>query len=118
MVGTLGQVLAASFYVFAAYASMPVAVALVFGHTMLWSFAVVAASVANMGWAASIIPESHFGRITTARRTLTMGVVPVAGVLGGVCGSTLGILPTLVIWPCLTASALLVYALVRLRSAR
>ncbi|WP_191090015.1 MFS transporter [Nesterenkonia ebinurensis] len=115
--GTLGQVVASSFYIVAAFTTLPVAVALVFAHSVLWGFAVVAASVANMGWAASIMPESHFGRITTARRTLTMGVVPVAGLFGGVSGSVLGIVPTLAIWPCITASALVIYALVsRMRS--
>lgn len=111
--GTCGQILAASFYVLAAFSPYPAAVGLVFAHSVLWGLAVVAANVANMGWAASIMPESHFARISTARRTLTMGVVPIAGLLGGISGSTLGIVATLMIWPGITVSALLVYLALR-----
>lgn len=111
--GTCGQVLAASFYVLAAFSPAAAAVGLVFAHSLLWGFAVVAASVASMGWAASLMPQTHFARISTSRRMLTMGAVPVAGLLGGLSGSTLGIIPTLVIWPMVTASALVAYLVLR-----
>lgn len=115
VIGTCGQVAAASFYVLAVFVPYPVAVCLVFAHSVLWGLCVVAASVASMGWAASLMPESHFARISTSRRMLTMGVVPIAGLLGGASGSLLGIVPTLITWPVITTAALLAYLVMRSR---
>lgn len=115
VLGTSGQVVAASFYVLAAFSPYPMAVGLVFAHSVLWGLCVVAANVASMGWASSLMPESHFARISTSRRMLTMGVVPIAGVLGGMSGSVLGIVPTLIIWPAITTATLLIYLVMRSR---
>lgn len=79
-------------------------------QSFVWGFAQVAKNVAVYSWFTTIVPADLIGRASGLQRTATMGVVPVASLVGGVVGAwnvvtalVLGVVFVLVagvsIWP-------------------
>lgn len=82
----------------------------------LWSITLTVTNIAAGSYLAVAVDSSVLGRTSAASRTLTMGAVPVAALLGGWLGDVVGLAAPLVVWPALTAAAALVFvALTRRR---
>lgn len=76
--------------------------ALLWSQSFLWGLVQVAKNVATYAWYAEAIPAEVLGRATGLRRTVTMGVVPIASLIGGAIGLW-SIPATLVVGVLLTA---------------
>ena len=71
--------------------------------TFLWGVVIVAYNVVNAGLSAELTPTELLGRVSATRRTLTMGIVPVGGVAGGLLADSAGMAVTVVVWIVLNA---------------
>jgi MFS family permease len=79
------------------------ATAILLVHAALWGLFMVAYNVQLAGLVAEWTPTHLLGRVAATRRTLTMGVVPLGGILGGVVADCVGISSTLLLWCLLNA---------------
>lgn len=80
------------------------ATAVLLVHAALWGVFMVTYNVQLAGLAAELTPMRLMGRVAATRRTLTMGVVPLGGVLGGIAADNLGVQLTLLLWCLLNAA--------------
>lgn len=79
------------------------AVAWLLAGTFLWGVVIVAYNVVNAGLSAELTPTELLGRVSATRRTLTMGIVPIGGVAGGLLADSAGMAVTVVVWIVLNA---------------
>lgn len=79
--------------------------ALLFAFASLWSVTLTVTNVAGAAFAAQAVPAGSLGRSAAARRTVTMGCVPVAALGGGLLADAAGLVVPLVLWPALTLAA-------------
>lgn len=82
-------------------------------QAFVWGLGLVVRNVAVSTWFAQQVPTDMMGRVTGIRRAVTMGVVPVAGLLGGLVGgwslaAALGVGFVLVLIAALLSSARLI----------
>lgn len=66
--------------------------------TFLWGVVIVAYNVVNAGLTAELTPSELLGRVGATRRTLTMGIVPIGGVGGGLLADSAGMVVTVAVW--------------------
>lgn len=66
--------------------------------TFLWGVVIVAYNVVNAGLTAELTPTELLGRVSATRRTLTMGIVPIGGVGGGLLADSTGMAVTVAAW--------------------
>lgn len=85
--------------------------------TFLWGVAMVGYNVLNAGLAARITPTHLLGRVSATRRTLTMGVVPIGSVAGGLLADYAGMAAAVIAWIAFNAIGALVVLLAPLRDA-
>ena len=68
-----------------------------------WGVVMVAYNVLLAGVAAQLTPTALMGRVSSARRTLTMGIVPIGGIAGGLLADQAGVAATISTWVVLNA---------------
>lgn len=78
--------------------------------SFLWGVAIVAYNVLLSGIAAELTPTDLMGRVSATRRTLTMGIVPIGGIVGGLLADEAGMIATITAWLVLNAIAGVVVA--------
>ena len=93
-----GQVVLSSLVLAAGFAAPPLAVILLAAQASGWGMLLLVFNVAMAAWVAEITPEQLLGRVTSARRLFTFGVVPLGGLLGGGIGAVFGIRAALGAW--------------------
>ena len=106
--GGMGQCVAASLPLFA-LAVPQAAVVLLIIHTMAWGVILTITNVASQIYAATTVEQRLLGRISAFRRTLTMGLVPIGSIVGGVLGTVAGLWLPLLLWPVFTLFGVLIY---------
>ena len=92
------------------------ALAWVAAQSFVWSFMLVLATVAGAGVIPQLCGESRLGTAMAGNRFLTLGIMPVASIAGGIAASTLGIQPVLWAWALLAGSSALPVMFSPLRS--
>lgn len=102
---SLGCLAMAALLPLAAITSAPIAIIILCVQTLGWGVAMLISNIAMTTWSVSVIDGSILGRTAAAGRTLTMGIVPIASVVGGVIAVAIGIIPTILAWVGLTALA-------------
>lgn len=70
---------------------------------LLWGLVMVAYNVLLAGLAAELTPAELMGRVSATRRTLTMGAVPLGGVVGGLLADQWGVAVPVTVWVVLNA---------------
>lgn len=108
--GGIGQFLAGALPI-AAYLMPSAAVWLLVIHAAMWSVILTITNVASSIYAAVTVSQELLGRVAAFRRTLTMGLVPIASIIGGVLGSVVGIWLPLGLWPAFALLGVGAYAL-------
>ncbi|AYG04351.1 MFS transporter [Gryllotalpicola protaetiae] len=88
---------------------VPPAVSMTVAEFLL-NLIIVVAAISSAGVYPRITPAALFGRATAARRTITMGVLPLGTLLGGVLGGSIGYAPTLWVGTGVIACSVLVLA--------
>ena len=106
--GGMGQCVAAALPLFALLAPQA-AVVLLIVHTMVWGVILTITNVASQIYAATTVEQRLLGRISAFRRTLTMGLVPLGSVIGGVLGTVAGLWLPLLLWPVFALFGVLIY---------
>lgn len=106
--GGMGQCVAASLPLFA-FAVPQAAVVLLILHAMTWGIILTITNVASKIYAATTVEQRLLGRISAFRRTLTMGLVPIGSIVGGVLGTVAGLWLPLLLWPVFTLFGVLIY---------
>ncbi|MBM7796126.1 MFS transporter [Pseudoglutamicibacter cumminsii] len=106
--GGMGQGVAASLPLFALLAPQAAVVLLII-HTMAWGIILTITNVASQIYAATTVEQRLLGRISAFRRTLTMGLVPIGSIVGGVLGTVAGLWLPLLLWPVFTLFGVLIY---------
>lgn len=106
--GGMGQCVAASLPLFA-FAVPQAAVVLLIIHTMVWGVILTITNVASQIYAATTVEQRLLGRISAFRRTLTMGLVPIGSIVGGVLGTVAGLWLPLLLWPVFALFGVLIY---------
>lgn len=81
----------------------------------LWAITLTITNIAGAAYAARAVPVTSLGRASAARRTITMGCVPIAALGGGVLADPGGIIAPLVVWPALTLMAAVVFFMLTAR---
>ncbi len=76
-------------------------------HAGLWGIAMVVANIAMAGWTAEVIPENLLGRTSSAGRSLSMGTIPVGGIMGGLLADHIGLTFTLILTSTLVGGSFL-----------
>lgn len=71
--------------------------------SFVWGLVIVAYNVLIAGLVAELTPVSVLGRVAATRRTLTMGIVPIGSVLGGLLADRAGIAWAVTVWVLLNA---------------
>lgn len=66
--------------------------------SFMWGVAIVIYNVLVAGRAAELTPSGLMGRVSATRRTLTMGIVPVGGIAGGLLADQAGLVTTVSVW--------------------
>lgn len=87
--------------------------------TFLWGVVMVTYNVLLAGLAAELTPDALMGRVSATRRTLSMGVVPLGSIGGGLLADQAGSAPAVIAWVALNAvgAVLILTALSRPRAA-
>lgn len=87
--------------------------------TFLWGVVMVTYNVLLAGLAAELTPGALMGRVSATRRTLSMGVVPLGSIGGGLLADQAGSAPAVIAWVALNAvgAVLILTALSRPRAA-
>ena len=106
--GGMGQCVAASLPLFA-FAVPQAAVVLLILHAMTWGIILTITNVASKIYAATTVEQRLLGRISAFRRTLTIGLVPIGSIVGGVLGTVAGLWLPLLLWPVFTLFGVLIY---------
>lgn len=116
--GSWLMVLATGALMLSTYVPEHIARLVLLTHAFAWGLGVLTTNVKGAAVAIRHIPPQVLGRVTTSRRTLTMGVVPIASVFGGVVADRFGIRTIIVLWIVLTVSAAIVATLVAWEDSR
>lgn len=82
-----------------------------------WGVVMVAYNVLLAGLAAQLTPTELMGRVSSTRRTLTMGIVPLGGLAGGLLADQWGVATTISTWIVLNALGAAVVISARLPTA-
>ena len=106
--GGMGQCVAAALPLFALLAPQAAVVLLII-HTMAWGIILTITNVASQIYAATTVEQRLLGRISAFRRTLTMGLVPIGSIVGGVLGTVAGLWLPLLLWPVFALFGVLIY---------
>lgn len=85
--------------------------------SFLWGVVIVLYNVLVAGLAAELTPVRLMGRVSATRRTLTMGIVPVGGIAGGLLADQAGLVATVSVWILLNGAGAWVVSRVRSTSA-
>lgn len=93
-----GQIVLSGVVLSAGFAAPPLAIILLVVHAAGWGVLILVFNVSMATWVAEITPEQLLGRVTSARRLFTFGVVPLGGLLGGGIGAVFGIRAALGAW--------------------
>lgn len=99
----------------AAFTPTAVSMSLLAVQSVLWGVALIVFNIAAAAWVADITPEALLGRVSSARRLFTFGVVPVGSLVGGAIGTVFGLPVALALWPLSIAVGLLGYLAIRPR---
>ncbi len=94
----VGQIVFSGFVLLANFTDRHWAMILLAAHALGWGVVVIVFNVAVSTWVVEVTPEDLLGRLLSARRLFTFGVVPLGGLLGGYLGSTFGISVALAAW--------------------
>ncbi|WP_109474250.1 MFS transporter [Ornithinimicrobium cavernae] len=86
--------------------------------TFLWGLVMVTYNVLTAGLAARLTPTALLGRVAATRRTLTMGIVPVGGVAGGLLADQTDVAVTISCWVVLNAAGAAVVLTARFPPSR
>ncbi|MGH3651950.1 MFS transporter [Glutamicibacter sp.] len=78
-----------------------------------WGIVVLLFNIAASSWVVQIVPEHLLGRVLSARRLFTFGVVPVGGLAGGALASAWGIAAGLLGWVVAATLAVISYLAMR-----
>lgn len=81
--------------------------ALMLGHAFIWGYAVLSGSVKSAAFVIDGTPTDLIGRVSASRRTLTMGIVPIGSITGGLIAEAAGIRAAIIIWLTLSIAAAL-----------
>ncbi|WP_313811526.1 MFS transporter [Glutamicibacter sp.] len=111
----LGQIVFSSCVLLANYTSREWAIALLTLHAFGWGIVLLIFNIAISTWVVEITPEDLLGRVLSARRLFTFGVVPLGGVVGGFIGTQFGIQAALAAWVGATCLGLLCFVVLRPR---
>lgn len=76
-------------------------------QSLAWSFLVSVSAVAGAEVLPRTVAPEKLATVGSAQRTLTLGVMPVAAVLGGAAAAAAGPVPLLVVWALLSGAAAL-----------
>jgi MFS family permease len=82
-------------------------------HILAWNFCVVMSNAGQYGIVAAMTPDHLMGRVQSVRRLFSRGAVPVGGIVGGLLGESLGVVPVLWIGAVTAGIAALLTVLVR-----
>lgn len=93
-----GQVVFAGFVLLAGFTPSVLSILLLATHAIGWGVLIVVFNVAMSTWVVEIAPENLLGRIMSARRLFTFGVVPLGSLAGGLIGDGFGIRAALLAW--------------------
>ena len=77
----------------------------------LWGLSMTLSNISGGAYTVAAVNSESLGRTTAAYRTVTMGSVPVAAILGGFLADTCGLIVPLIIWPAMLGVATLVFFL-------
>lgn len=77
------------------------------GQSLAWSFLVSVSAVAGAEVLPRTVAPGELATVGSAQRTITLGVMPVAAVLGGFAAGLAGPVPLLVTWALLSGAAAL-----------
>lgn len=94
----VGQVVFAGFVLLAGFTPPVWSIMLLIMYAIGWGLFVVVFNVAMTSWVVEITPERLLGRVMSARRLFTFGVVPLGSLAGGFIGDGLGIRAALLAW--------------------
>lgn len=75
--------------------STPVVIAMLFAAEFLSGLGVMMLDITAGSVQTALIPDALRARVAGAQRTINYGIRPIGALLGGACGSTLGVRPTL-----------------------
>lgn len=78
--------------------------------SIAWAFTLTIANIAGFSYVAKTVDKARLGRASAALRMITMGTVPFAALFGGILADLTSVYVPLIVWPALTAVAVLVYA--------
>ena len=78
-----------------------------------WGIVVLLFNIAASSWVVQIVPEHLLGRVLSARRLFTFGVVPVGGLAGGALAGIWGITAGLLGWVVAAAFSVIGYLAMR-----
>lgn len=92
------QILLAAMVLAAYFSHSTLAVVLLLAQAVLWGVVLVVFNIASMSWVALLVPARYLGRVTSVRRMLTFGVVPLGSLFGGYLGSAFGLWAALLAW--------------------
>ncbi|GED06844.1 MFS transporter [Glutamicibacter uratoxydans] len=111
-----GQIVFSGFVLLANFTDRHWAMILLVVHALGWGVVVIVFNIAVSTWVVEVTPEDLLGRLLSARRLFTFGVVPLGGLLGGYLGSTFGIYIALAAWVGSSLMGLLCFAVFKPRS--
>lgn len=97
----------------AAYAPELWSMVLLGTFSLGWGIIVLLFNIAASSWVVQIVPEHLLGRVLSARRLFTFGVVPVGGLAGGAVASAWGIAAGLLGWVVAAALSVISYLAMR-----
>jgi len=100
VLGGLGTLLAA----IAAFRSP---LLLLFGSQLILSFSIPLYNVNQVSLRQAIVPGALQGRMNATMRTIVWGTMPIGAAIGGALGSTIGVLPTIIIGGIIAVSSVL-----------
>jgi predicted MFS family arabinose efflux permease len=92
--------------------------AMVVGGLFLVGVFVVAGNVIRGAWRQRYVPAHLMGRVVTTTQVVNFGTMPIAGLLAGWLGSTLGVRETIAVMAAVNAAASLLILLSPLRGLR
>ena len=92
------QILLAAMVLAAYFSDTMLALVLLLTQAVAWGVVLVLFNIANMSWVTSLVPAQYLGRVTSVRRMLTFGVVPLGSLCGGFLGSGVGLWAALLAW--------------------
>lgn len=76
-------------------------------QSLAWSFLVSIAAVAGAEVLPLTVPPEELGTVGSAQRTITLGIMPIAALMGGALAVLIGPSPLLILWAVLAGAAAL-----------